>query len=127
MPKIEARSVGHDGLFLTSLIWPIVIIAVFIHTGFVYGVYLMITGSVKVYTYFWCNYLLSLNSAEIMYNQNNFSRIFDNCINHWSNCRLTSTVFSPIIQSHDADEVFYADINFHFWSSEKSFKEIGIE
>lgn len=43
--------------FLTPIIWPMLYAAVFIHSGFIYGMYLMLTFRLKFYSYLWCKLL----------------------------------------------------------------------
>lgn len=50
-PKMSSKTFQP---FMTPIIWPILYAAVFIHSGFIYGMYLMLTMRIKFYTYVWC-------------------------------------------------------------------------
>lgn len=44
--------------FTPQIRWPDLIVQMFIHFGFLYGLYYLITFNAKFYTYIWCKYYL---------------------------------------------------------------------
>lgn len=43
--------------FRPQIKWPDLLVQIAIHTGFLYGLYLMLTFSIKFYTYLWCEFV----------------------------------------------------------------------
>jgi hypothetical protein len=53
----NSTSVQNDNIeFHPQIRWPDLIVQIFIHAGFVYGLYFLLTFQVKFFTYIWCEY-----------------------------------------------------------------------
>lgn len=105
----------HKGPFLTPIIWPMVYIAAFIHSGFIYGMYLFLSGKVKLYSFYWCKKLHNELKRPLMTIY--FSSVLDCHLHYWRYSGIASLVFTSILQSHNADEIFRSSSGFHLRSS----------
>lgn len=51
---LETLTLQEKKVFKPQIRWPDLIAQVFIHVGFLYGIYYLITLKAKLYTYVWC-------------------------------------------------------------------------
>lgn len=72
----EKTSTSHGGPFMTPIIWPMVYIAIFIHSGFIYAITLMMSGKVQLYSYFWCKKFKFERSQNFKWNNFLFKVFF---------------------------------------------------
>lgn len=98
--------------------WPDLMAQLFLHAGFLYGLYFLLTGQVQIYTYLWGKLIIVILESSIILTFLSFVSLFT-CIwiRIWHHCWSTSTLVGIHIFS-----VIKRNFSKLFYRSHKSYK-----